>query len=49
MLLPPKTLQREFAKRMEALNSAEQRTVAHHRALEAMFASLQHRAFSGEL
>lgn len=49
MLLPPKKLQREFARRMSALKRTTEQANAHARALEEMFASLQHRAFSGEL
>lgn len=48
-LLPPLPLQKEFAQRVEAVEKLK----ATHRAslsqLEALFASLQHRAFRGEL
>ena len=48
-LLPPLPLQKEFAQRIEAVEKLK----ATHRAslsqLEALFASLQHRAFRGEL
>lgn len=46
---PPITLQREFARRVsavEALKSAQRASLAE---LDALFASLQHRAFRGEL
>lgn len=47
--LPPIELQREFARRVEAVDKLK----ASHRAslaeLDALFASLQHRAFAGEL
>ncbi|WP_323959740.1 restriction endonuclease subunit S [Arthrobacter sp. JZ12] len=49
LLLPPIELQREFADRVTAV----ERLKEHHRAqlsqLDALFASLQHRAFKGEL
>jgi type I restriction enzyme S subunit len=49
MFLPPLPLQKEFAQRVEAVEKLK----ATHRAslsqLEALFASLQHRAFRGEL
>jgi len=49
LLLPPISLQREFARRVKAVESLK----ASHRAslteLDALFASLQHRAFRGEL
>ena len=49
MILPPLPLQKEFAQRVEAVEKLK----ATHRAslsqLEALFASLQHRAFRGEL
>lgn len=47
--LPPLALQQEFARRVEAiekLKAAQRASLAH---LEALFASLQHRAFRGEL
>jgi type I restriction enzyme S subunit len=49
MLLPPIPLQREFARRVtavEALKTAQRASLA---ALDALFATLQHRAFKGEL
>ncbi len=49
VLIPPLALQKEFAQRVEAVEKLK----ATHRAslsqLEALFASLQHRAFRGEL
>jgi type I restriction enzyme S subunit len=47
--LPPISLQREFARRVtavEALKTAQRASLAE---LEALFATLQHRAFRGEL
>lgn len=47
--LPPITLQREFARRVtavEALKTAQRASLAE---LDALFATLQHRAFRGEL
>ena len=47
--LPPITLQREFARRVtavEALKTAQRASLAE---LDALFATLQHRAFKGEL
>jgi type I restriction enzyme S subunit len=49
MILPPITLQREFARRVtavEALKTAQRASLAE---LDALFATLQHRAFRGEL
>ena len=49
ILLPPLQLQQEFARRVEAI---EKLKAAHQRSLQemdALFASLQHRAFRGEL
>ncbi len=47
--VPPITLQREFARRVtavEALKTAQRASLAE---LDALFATLQHRAFRGEL
>jgi type I restriction enzyme, S subunit len=47
--VPPITLQREFARRVDAV---EKLKAAHHASLselDALFASLQHRAFLGDL
>lgn len=49
MVLPPLPLQHEFARRVagiEKLKTAQRTSLAH---LDALFASLQHRAFRGEL
>ena len=49
ILLPPLDLQQDFARRVEAIERLKD---AHRRSLEemdALFASLQHRAFRGEL
>jgi type I restriction enzyme S subunit len=49
LIFPPLPLQKEFAQRVEAVEKLK----ATHRAslseLQALFASLQHRAFRGEL
>ncbi len=48
-ILPPLTLQREFARRaavVEKLKAAHRASLAE---MDALFASLQHRAFRGEL
>ena len=48
-ILPPIPLQREFARRVtavEALKTAQRASLAE---LDALFATLQHRAFRGEL
>jgi hypothetical protein len=47
--VPPVSLQREFARRVtavEALKTAQRASLAE---LDALFATLQHRAFKGEL
>jgi len=49
LALPPIPLQREFARRVtavEALKTAQRASLAE---LDALFATLQHRAFRGEL
>jgi type I restriction enzyme S subunit len=49
LFLPPLTLQREFAGRaaaVERLKAAQRASLAE---LDELFASLQHRAFRGEL
>jgi type I restriction enzyme S subunit len=49
LVVPPISLQREFARRVtavEALKTAQRASLAE---LEALFATLQHRAFKGEL
>jgi type I restriction enzyme S subunit len=48
-LMPPFPVQLQFARRIaavERLNSSHRASLAH---LDALFASLQHRAFRGEL
>lgn len=49
LLIPPLELQQEFAQRIETI---EQLKTTHRESLaqlDALFASLQHRAFRGEL
>jgi type I restriction enzyme S subunit len=47
--LPPLTLQREFARRVETIEKLKAAHCASLSELDALFASLQHRAFRGEL
>lgn len=47
--VPPVTLQREFARRVEAVDKLKASHRASLKELDALFASLQHHAFSGEL
>ncbi len=47
--LPPLQLQKEFAQRVEAVEKLKARHRASLSQLQALFASLQHRAFRGEL
>ena len=47
--LPPIELQRKFAKRVEALDKLKKAQADSQTELDALFASLQHRAFIGEL
>jgi type I restriction enzyme S subunit len=47
--MPPIELQHEFARRIEAANHLRSRFREHAQRLDALFASLQHRAFRGEL
>ena len=49
MTVPPLVLQKEFAQRVEAVEKLKATHLASLRQLEALFASLQHRAFRGEL
>jgi type I restriction enzyme S subunit len=49
LLLPPIRLQETFAQFMQATASVRRAMVAHASRLDAMFASLQSRAFKGEL
>jgi type I restriction enzyme S subunit len=46
---PPLTLQREFATRISTVESFKATQLAHLAELDALFASLQYRAFRGEL
>ncbi len=47
--LPPLPLQQEFARRVEAVEHLKTQQRAHLATLDELFASLQHRAFRGEL
>lgn len=47
--VPPLRLQREFLQRQERIKRAIQRAEDHAVQLDELFASLQHRAFSGAL
>jgi type I restriction enzyme, S subunit len=47
--LPPLDLQRTFASRVAAIDKLKSHLRAHLAKLDALFASLQHRAFTGEL
>ena len=47
--LPPLDLQHTFVRQMEALKETETSCRKHEKALGTLFASLQHRAFRGEL
>nr|WP_242052708.1 restriction endonuclease subunit S [Sphaerospermopsis sp. FACHB-1194] len=47
--LPPFSLQKEFAQRVEAVEELKKSHRASLSELDALFASLQHRAFKGEL
>jgi type I restriction enzyme S subunit len=49
LLMPPVELQREFRDRLEQLRAIKDRAAQHANELDALFASLQHRAFRGEL
>lgn len=49
VMLPPMALQREFYKRVEAIEVIEKKHVESVTELNALFASLQHRAFRGEI
>jgi type I restriction enzyme S subunit len=49
IVLPPITLQREFALRMAAVEKLKTTQRASLAELDNLFASLQHRAFRGEL
>ena len=47
--LPPIELQREYAQRRDSLERMEETSLTSEEALNALFTSLQHRAFRGEL
>ena len=49
MFLPPLSLQSEFRRRVEALKKLKKTQRASLAELDALFATLQHRAFNGEL
>lgn len=49
LLIPPLPLQKTFATRMQAVESLKTQHLAALAELDALFASLQHRAFQGEL
>ena len=49
ILVPPHRLQREFARRVRAVEKLKTAQRASLAELDALFASLQHRAFRGEL
>ncbi len=49
VFLPPPKLQREFARRREAVENLKAAHLASVAELDALFSSLQHRAFRGEL
>ena len=48
-ILPTLSLQREFARRMLAVGALRRQHLADLAQLDSLFASLQHRAFRGEL
>jgi type I restriction enzyme S subunit len=49
LLLPPIELQKAFAAKVAAVDELTNQHRAHLAKLDALFASLQHRAFRGEL
>jgi type I restriction enzyme S subunit len=49
ILLPPLSLQRRFAAIVDSVERQKARMRAHLAELDALFASLQSRAFNGEL
>ena len=49
MLIPPIELQRRFAAIVESVEQQKSRQREHLAELDTLFASLQHRAFNGEL
>jgi type I restriction enzyme S subunit len=48
-ILPPRSLQAEFVRRSNAVDKLKSAHRASLAKLDALFASLQHRAFRGEL
>jgi type I restriction enzyme S subunit len=49
VLCPPKPLQDEYMERVRAVGSRRREAIQHQAGMEKLFASLQHRAFRGEL
>jgi ribonuclease toxin BrnT of type II toxin-antitoxin system len=49
MLIPPISIQLEFARRIEDIENLAVSTQTHMDKLDSLFSSLQHRAFRGEL
>ncbi|MGW2115798.1 restriction endonuclease subunit S [Streptomyces zhihengii] len=49
LMVPPMGRQQEFVRRVECVDSQRARNVRHLAALDELFSSLQHRAFSGTL
>jgi type I restriction enzyme S subunit len=49
LLAPPLALQHQFAERVRAFNTTKASQLQHLGEIDALFASLQHRAFRGEL
>jgi type I restriction enzyme S subunit len=47
IVIPPVALQREFSARVQAINALEEKGLREASAMDALFASLQHRAFTG--
>jgi type I restriction enzyme S subunit len=48
-ILPPISLQAEFGKKVHSVKRSIETTRAANKAIDCLFSSLQHRAFSGEL
>ena len=48
-ILPPLPLQKEFVKRLSAVRRVNENFLDSAKQLDTLFASLQHRAFNGEL
>ena len=49
VIFPPYEIQKEFAKRLSSVRSVAEVSIRSSRQLDALFASLQHRAFNGDL